>query len=101
MTKITKGLKIWNGRACGKYMRQIDPKTNCYYDWHMYVAARSQKQAVELLNKACGCYLTVYEIKNYYAEGCWGNAMEDIDALEPCVYICENRGKDRKPIRIL
>lgn len=80
-------LKIWNGRGHHKYDKG-----------HIYVAAYSQKHAAELINKACDCYITVHEIKNYYSN-CWGNSMKDIVPTEPCVYASETL-RD-KPTRIL
>lgn len=87
LTMKTKKLKIWNGRGYRKYN-----------SGHIYVAAYSQKQAVELICKACECYIGVYEIQNYYSN-CWGNPMDGIVPTEPCVYASKEL-RD-KPIRIL
>lgn len=84
---MNKKLKFWNGRGHRKYDKG-----------HIYVAAYSQKHAVELINQACECYITVSEIRNYYSD-CWGKQMEGIVPIEPCVYASETYHS--KPIRIL
>ncbi len=78
---MAKTLKIWNGRGHG----------NKYGRGHIYVAAYSQKQAAELVSKACfgdeyGDVVNVNEIRNYYSN-CWGNSMDGITPTEPCVYV--------------
>ncbi len=86
---MAKTLKIWNGRGHGRYNR-----------YHVYVAAYTQKQAVELINTALSAYITTNEIRDYYAEGAWGNDMNGIEPVEPCVYV--NHYIDQKePIRLL
>lgn len=87
---MTKTLKIWNGRGHGKYKNGT-----------FYVAAYSAKQAIELVGNASGCHISGNEIKKYYSENCWGNAMDGIIPTEPCVYIVEHENSpDRKRIRI-
>lgn len=77
---MAKQLKIWNGRGHGKYDRG-----------YIYVAAYTQKQAAELVSRACygdehPNLISLNEIKNYYSFGSWGNAMNGIIPTEPCVY---------------
>ena len=81
-----KVLKVWNGRGHRKYDKA-----------HIYVAAYSQKQAIELVNEACNCWIGLSEIRNYYSP-VWGDNMEGIEPTEPCLYIQEH---NKKPIRIL
>ena len=83
-----KKLKIWNGR--GDYHT---------YD-HFYVAAYTQKQAVELINKFAYIEISTYELKKYYAHGCWGTSMKDI---EPDVGLWATLINDKwgKPIRLI
>ncbi len=85
---MAKVLKIWNGRGHGKYNRG-----------HIYVAAYSQKQATELIAKACETYIGSSEIRNYYSLGCWGNSMEGIVPTEPCVYVSPKYHD--KPIKVI
>ena len=87
---MAKQLKIWNGRGHGKYDRG-----------HVYVAAYSAKQAVELINQACSSCIGVHEINVYYAKGCWGNPMDGITPTEPCVYVQEIHHGKEKPFRII
>ena len=76
---MSKKLKFWNGRGHGKYDR-----------FHICVAAYSQKQAAELVGKACGLNRPIgyNEIRNYYSQ-CWGTNMQEAvpDPKEPCVYV--------------
>jgi len=84
-----KQLKIWNGTVW----------SGDYKYGSVYVAAYSMKQAVELINKALGTYMSPSIIKNYYHKGCWGRAMDGIVPTEPCVYASkEFRGKPEKLI---
>lgn len=81
---MAKELKIWNGRGHGRK----------YGRGHIYVAAYSQKQAAELVSKACygeefSDNVSVNEIRNYYSAGSWGNTMNGITPTEPCVYATE------------
>ena len=69
-------LQKWNGRG----HHNLESK-------HIYVAAYSQKQAAELVGKACGLdTVGVHEIRVYYSN-CWGTPMEGIEPTEPCVWI--------------
>jgi hypothetical protein len=85
-----KTLKIWNGRGHRKY-----------YNYHIYVAAYTIKQAVELINTACDSWITSREIAVYYSKGCWGNSMDGIIPTEPCVYVLKEYDYNNKPIRVL
>ncbi len=63
-------LQIWNGR--GDYDK---------LDGHLFVAAYTKKQAVELMNKAgysCGRF-NLRELNVYFNEGCWGRDMNGIE----------------------
>lgn len=71
---MAKQIKIWNGRAPGNNRG------------HIYVAAFSKKQAVDIINIAFGSYITDHEINVYYSKGSWGNSMDGITPSEPCVY---------------
>jgi hypothetical protein len=83
---MAKQLKIWNGRG-------FDNKS------HLYIAAYSAKQVIELVKKACGLTLTSRELNIYFVKGCWGNAMEGIVPTEPCVYASKDFfGKPEKII---
>lgn len=95
--KKNKVLKIWNGRVHGfKYKHH-----------HVYVAAYSMKQAAELVSMACfgnehTDVVGISEIRNYYKKDCWGNKMVGIEATEPCVYMCMERGGDNnKPFKVI
>ena len=87
---MAKELKIWNGRIVG----------NKYNRGHIFVAAYSVKQAVELINEACGAFIGPSEINNYYSKGAWGNSMEGIIPTEPCVYV-QIGGFSEKPVKII
>ena len=73
-----KKLKFWNGRGHGKYVRG-----------HINIAAYSQKHAAELLSKAVGGVIGVYEIQQYYSN-CWVNSMEGITPDKPGVWVEDN-----------
>ena len=89
-------LKLFNGRSHGLK----------YKNHHVYVAANSIKQAAELVSIACfgeehkDCISTA-EISKYYNKGCWGNIMNGIDAIEPCVYLCDESNSKNKPFRVV
>lgn len=61
-------LKIWNGRGDHRHM-----------PGHFYACATTKKEVVELITQA-GYYprMTVKELNTYWADGCWGVAMEGI-----------------------
>lgn len=84
-------LKKWNGRG----HHNLESK-------HIYVAAYNQKQAAELVGKACGLKrsIGVYEIRVYYSN-CWGTPMEDIEPTEPCVWIEYDDINNKKPKKVL
>jgi len=90
-------LKIWNGRCYG----------NKYHNHHAYVAAYTMKQAAELLSMAFygdkhKDLIKTHTISKYYSKGAWGNKMEGIEPIEPCVYLClEHGGNNHKPIRVI
>lgn len=90
-----KTLRIWNGRGHGKWTR----------GGSFYIGAYSRRQAARLLCKACGhpeddFWIGRYsrEMKGYYAEGCWGNAMEGI---APELGLWATKSYNEKPVRIL
>lgn len=86
-----KKLRLYNGGQIysGNYNR-------C----HFYIAAYSFNHCVELLNKATGANTTAGQLNPFYNKGAWGNAMQNIEALEPCVYYTEPNN-DKLPKRIL
>lgn len=85
---MAKDLKKWNGRGHGKYNR----------GYHIYVAAYSRAHAARLVSAACfdgrEDLVRSAEIKDYYSEGLWGNAMDGITPTEPCVYTGQGYGKE-------
>jgi len=91
--KSARTLKIWNVRVHGhKYQRH-----------HAYVAAYSMKQAAEMLSMAFygsehKDLISINEISKYYHKGAWGNDMNGIEPVEPCVYLCDSSGK---PFRVI
>ena len=92
---MARKLKIWNGRGHGSE----------YQNKHIYVAAYSQKHAAELVSIACygkdhPDLISLNEIRNYYNAGAWGNSMNGIEPVEPCVYYTEGYS-DQEPKRIV
>lgn len=87
---MPKKIKLWNGRGHYKLDRH-----------HISVAAYSQKQAAELVGKACGYSfpIGISEIRNYYSP-CWGGSMTKIDPnpQTPRVYAAKNMSSDYKLI---
>jgi hypothetical protein len=81
-------LKIWNGRGCGD---------GEFQNGHLYVAAYSVKEAVNIINTTLNAMITVYEIKNYYAD-CWGDTMKNITPKKPCLYATKKHFG--KPIKL-
>jgi hypothetical protein len=61
---MSKKLKLWNGR---------------WFDFksHVFVAAYSQKEAIELLNNTGSKFMNLYQLKTYFSE-CWGTRMSGI-----------------------
>lgn len=88
MKTKSRTLKVWNGRGHGKLDRK-----------HISVAAYSKKQAAELVSEACNTCVSVSEITVYYAP-CWGNDMNGINPVEPCVYVTE-RFKKNEPVKVI
>lgn len=89
-------LKIWNGRT-----------NDC--KGHLYVAAYSQKDCVDIANAAYRklkgwedrpdiAPYALNEIRNYWSPDCWGTPMDGI-APERGVWMVEDGGK--VPRRIL
>lgn len=72
---MAKKLKMWNGRGLGRLN-----------NYHISVAAYSQKQAAELVSEASGIRAGISEIRDYYSP-CWGNSMDGITPEIPCVWI--------------
>lgn len=83
--KKVRELKKWNGRNCrgGSFC----------------IAAYSQQQAAELLNKVSGTRGGTSEIKNYFSPT-WGNDMNGIIPTEPCVYEIKENWKNQKPVKV-
>jgi hypothetical protein len=86
-SQVSKTLKIWNGR-----------------DWkaqgHIYVAAYSKKQALELVRKAAGYEgaCSMHEINVYWSAGCWGNSM---DGITPEVGVWHSPDYNTKPVKLV
>ena len=97
-------LKIWNGRGWGsrrydKDRKYIPDPTGKNYCDCFYVCAKSRTHAIRLINEAIGYnYMSQSEAKNYWHEGCWGNAMEGIEK-EVGVWTQQDYGD--KPKRII
>ena len=97
---MAKQLKIWNGG-----------------DWehsggHVWVAAYSRAEVSRLVSEAYSKihnrsnqdfnYVTVNEIKDYYTEGCWGDAMNGIEPERGVWWAKANvGGVHGKPERII
>lgn len=91
-----KQLKLWNGR---------DPECT----GHFYVCAHSRAHASRIASEAyriikglksrtdVGDIVTVNEIKDYWSEGCWGNAM---NGITPEIGVWHSKGYPEKPVRI-
>jgi len=91
-----KTLKIWNGR-------------DWYCKGHLYVCAHSRAEAIRIVNAAYRCIrglklrddvniITVNEARDYWVEGCWGNAMEGIT---PELGVWHSKDEyPEKPVRI-
>lgn len=94
--KTTRPLKIWNGRCHGhKYQRH-----------HAYVAAYTMKQAAEMLSVAFygeehKDLISTSEISKYYHKDSWGVFMNDIEPVEPCVYLRDEQLYSNKPFRVI
>lgn len=79
-----KKLKLYNGSDDGRA--------------HLYVAAHSDKDAVELINQCPGRKgMTLYYLRMYFAKGAWGNTMNGIEP-ERGVWIQE---RDHEPVERL
>lgn len=83
---MRKKLQIWNGRA------------QDFQGGTAYVAAYTQKQAVECLRAAFQSNTSLCELNKYFFRGSWGNAMNGITPIEPCVYV--QRSYDKPVYRI-
>ena len=77
---MAKKLKYWNGRGQGHKCKG-----------HVYVAAYSEKQAVEIIKEAFNSNTTISEIRNYFSN-CWGSPMKGIEPKYPSVYYDEEKG---------
>lgn len=98
-----KTLKLWNGRGF-----------DCRHT-HLYVAAYSVADAVRVANEAFRklngyedrpdmSRVTAHEVRVYWSEGCWGNAMDGITP-ERGVWQTNNEfgrtAEERKPVRLI
>jgi hypothetical protein len=95
MKRKNTALKLFNGRSQGhKYPRH-----------HVYVAAKSMAEAARLVSMAFfdgrDNLVSVHEINIYYSKGSWGNKMDGIEPLEPCVYLCDETKFENKPFRVI
>ena len=78
---MTRELKIWNGRGiCCR--TDSDPRWKDV-PWnrcgHAYVAAYSREDARRVIEEYTGEKPSVSELRDYWAEGCWGRAMDGIE----------------------
>lgn len=64
------GLRLFNGRG-------VSAK---YRNGHLFIAARSNRDAADLLGAACGLpnQRMTGEIKKFYAKDCWGTTMAGV-----------------------
>ena len=90
-----RGLKLYNGRGFDMLVNDVRVK----YD-HLFVAAKSQKQAIELCKKAGYELMTPYEFRLYWHKNAWGRIMLDI---EPEAGVWATLGpswSSEKPVRL-
>lgn len=73
------GLKIFNGRGWDQYR-------------HAYVCAKSRAEACRLLHAVGHGGASDSELKNFWHEGAWGNAMAAIDP-EKGVWVTAGKGE--------
>jgi hypothetical protein len=69
------GLKLWNGRGQGKFQNE-----------HFNVAANTQKEALDLIAKASGSFVSANEVSKYYSP-MWGNSMKGVVPDKPGVWV--------------
>ena len=78
---------------------------NRFKGYHVYVAAKSMAQAAKLVSMAFydgrDDLVPVSEVKTYYNKDAWGNRMEGINPVEPCVYMCDESNFTNKPFRVV
>lgn len=90
-----RALRLFNGRCQG---------TN-YKRHHVYVAANSMAHAARLVSMACfdgrDDLVSISEIKTYYCKDAWGNKMDGIEPIEPCVYLCDESNSKNIPFRVI
>jgi hypothetical protein len=68
-----KALKLWNGR--GQHLWTAD---GWKHTGHVYIAAYNQSDAVRMMKQAGFLGFTAHELRVYFSDGCWGNAMNGI-----------------------
>ncbi len=97
---MAKTLKIWNGRGycC---IKPSDPlfsgmRPNGYV--HAYVAAYSRADARRVIEEYTGIDPKETELRDYFSEGCWGNAMVNITP-ERGLWIIVGHNSD--PVRVV
>ncbi len=78
---MARGLKLYNGRPHGKYLKKQD-----YKDAHFNIAAFGKSQARLIIDEFAGTRLSQREIREYYAE-CWGNNMAGIVPDKPGLWV--------------
>lgn len=77
---MAKTLKLWNGRA-GCCYKLTDPAwqgVEQFKSGTIYAAAYSRADLRRLIAEYCGQDPGEYEIKNYWSEGHWGDAMTNV-----------------------
>ncbi len=83
-TRRVTALKVWNG-----------PPPDRMGTLHLHVCAKSQRQAVEMLQRAGFAHMTLHELRAYWSP-CWGKVMEDV-VREPGVWSTVSGGLKRSP----
>jgi hypothetical protein len=89
-------LKIWNGRpyCCHK---PSDKRWSRSMEGHAYVCARTREEARRVIEEYCGIKPSANELRDYWSDGCWGDAMVGI---EPECGLWISFGRD-KPVRVV
>lgn len=100
-----KKLKLWNGRSIciDFYINQL-LKIEGRIDFHMYIAAYSVNDIMELVKEFTGkdySSLTKSELSNYFNAGSWGRNMDGIEPERGIWVVNQSYKADRTPIRLI
>lgn len=91
-------LKLWNGRGYSCRNPQ-DPRWNGVRDVHAYICATSRADARRIVKAYTGRdRLSDHELKTYFAEGLWGNAMDGVTP-ERGLWLCFGQTPN-KPVKV-